>query len=85
MLAILLNWSYIGITAFCLGSGFSVLSGKLFGYGLKRLHSVLMAGLVIATVYCKCDIGSRVRGDFCVVPGVYEGVCDGWVARLKRL
>ena len=53
MLAILLNWSYIGITAFCLGSGFSVLSGKLFRYGLKRLDSVLMAGLVIATVYAQ--------------------------------
>ncbi len=54
MLSILFNWLYIAITVFCLGSGFSALAGKLFGYRLKRLDSVLMAGMIIATVYAQC-------------------------------
>ncbi len=53
MLSILFNWLYIGVTVFCLGSGFSALSGRLFGYKLKRMDSVLMAGIIIATVYAQ--------------------------------
>jgi len=53
MLTIFLNWIYIGITAFCLGCGFSAFSGRVFGYRLKRMDSVLMAGLIIATVYAQ--------------------------------
>jgi len=53
MLTILLNWIYIAVTAFCLGKGVSALSGKLFGYRLRRLDSVLMAGMIAATVYAQ--------------------------------
>ena len=53
MLSILFNWLYIGVTVFCLGSGFSALSGILFGYKLKRMDSVLMAGIIIATIYAQ--------------------------------
>ena len=41
------------MTAFCLGSGFSCLTDKWFGYRLKRLDSLLMSGLIIATVYAQ--------------------------------
>ncbi|MBQ7775555.1 MAG: hypothetical protein IJ379_06510 [Lachnospiraceae bacterium] len=53
MLSVLLNWIYIIGTAFCLGCGFSALCGKLFDYRLKRLDSLLMAGVGIATVYAQ--------------------------------
>ena len=53
MLIILLNWLYIIFTTFCMGCGFSALSSRLFGYCLKRMDSLLMAGLVMATVYAQ--------------------------------
>lgn len=53
MLAVLINWIYIFITTFCLGCGFAVLCGKLFKYRIKRADSLLMAGVIIATVYAQ--------------------------------
>ncbi len=53
MLAVLLNWIYIFVTTFCLGGGFAVLCGKLFRYRIKRMDSLLMAGVIIATVYAQ--------------------------------
>ena len=53
MLMILVNWLYTGATVFLLGCGFSALSGKIFQYKLKRTDSLLMAGLVLATVYAQ--------------------------------
>ncbi|MBQ9135534.1 MAG: hypothetical protein IJX66_05510 [Lachnospiraceae bacterium] len=53
MLSILLNWSYVFITAFCLGQGFSCFAEKKLHYRLKSVDSILVAGLVIATVYAQ--------------------------------
>ena len=53
MLSILFNWLYIGIVTFLLGIGFSVFSTKIFGYGIKRVDSVLVAGITISTVYAQ--------------------------------
>ena len=53
MLTILANWLYAAITAFMLGFGFSRLCERVFEYRLKRIDSMLMAGLVIATVYAQ--------------------------------
>lgn len=53
MLSILLNWIYIAATVFCLGVGFATLAEKGFQYRLKRVDSLLMAGIVIATVYAQ--------------------------------
>lgn len=53
MLSILFNWLYIAATGFCLGCGFSALSERIFGYKLKRMDSILMAGLIAATVYAQ--------------------------------
>ena len=53
MLMILVNWLYTGTTVFLLGCGFSALSVKIFHYKLKRTDSLLMAGLVLATVYAQ--------------------------------
>ena len=95
MLSILLNWFYIGITVFCLGSGFSALSGRLFGYRLKRLDSILMAGLIIATVYAQvfslfAGVGLWANVIMVVVCGVIGILCgksirqqvsEGWKTR----
>ena len=53
MLFIIINWIYVILTTFSLGIGFSVLAEKAFHYSIKRVDSLLMAGLVIATVYAQ--------------------------------
>lgn len=53
MLFILINWLYVICTIFCLGVGFAALAEKGFCYRIKRMDSLLMAGLVIATVYAQ--------------------------------
>lgn len=53
MLSIVLNWLYIAFTTFCLGYGFAVLIDKTLKYRLKRVDSLLMAGIIIATVYAQ--------------------------------
>lgn len=53
MLAILCNWMYVTFVSLGLGIGVSELSNKIFGYRIKRIDSLLMAGLAIATVYAQ--------------------------------
>ena len=53
MIAILCNWIYVIFVSLGLGVGFSELSKKIFGYRIKRIDSLLMAGLAIATVYAQ--------------------------------
>ncbi|MBQ7782173.1 MAG: hypothetical protein IJ405_09145 [Lachnospiraceae bacterium] len=53
MLSILLNWLYVFITVFCLGQGFSCFAEKKLHYRLKSMDSVLVAGLIMATVYAQ--------------------------------
>ncbi len=53
MLFIIINWVYVILTTFGLGVGFAALAEKGFHYRIKRLNSLLMAGLVIATVYAQ--------------------------------
>lgn len=53
MLTIALNWIYILFTIFCMGFAFTVFVEKVLHYRFKRMDSVLMAGLVIATVYAQ--------------------------------
>lgn len=53
MLSVIFNWIYIGVTTFILGYGFSGLLSRCLGYSLKRLDSIFMTGLVIATVYAQ--------------------------------
>lgn len=51
MLINILNWIYILFTIFCMGFAFSKFSEKVLHYAFKRVDTVLMTGLVIATVY----------------------------------
>lgn len=53
MLAILCNWVYVTFVSLGLGIGLSEFSNKVFGYRIKRIDSLLMAGLAIATVYAQ--------------------------------
>lgn len=53
MLAVLCNWVYVTFVSLGLGVGVSELSNKIFGYRIKRIDSLLMAGLTIATVYAQ--------------------------------
>ncbi len=53
MLTVLLNWIYVIVISFGLGFCFLQLSERLFGYRIKGVDSVIMAGLGIATVYAQ--------------------------------
>lgn len=53
MIAIICNWVYVTFVSLGLGLGVSELSNKMFGYRIKRIDSLLMAGLAIATVYAQ--------------------------------
>ncbi len=53
MLSVILDWIYVLFTTYCLGIGFSVFSGKVLGYRLRSGAGVLMAGLIMATVYAQ--------------------------------
>lgn len=53
MLVVLLNWLYVGFTIFCLGAAFSSLTGKLLHYEWKGFDSILLSGLILATVYAQ--------------------------------
>lgn len=53
MLTILINWSYILFTLFCIGFFFFWIVEKRLQHSVKRMDSVLMAGLVIVTVYAQ--------------------------------
>lgn len=53
MLIVLMNWCYIAITVFLLGYGFSALSNKVFGHRVQKIDSLLMAGMIFATVYAQ--------------------------------
>lgn len=62
MLTVLLNWCYILFTAFCLGYGISRLTERDLSCRIRGLDSVLMAGIVAATVYAQffsifCKVG----------------------------
>lgn len=53
MLTIFLNWIYILFTVFSLGFAFSRFVRRALCYQIKRVDSILMTGLVIATVYAQ--------------------------------
>lgn len=53
MLTIFLNWIYILFTVFCLGYAFSRFVEKVLHYRIRRVDSILMTGLIIATVYAQ--------------------------------
>ena len=53
MLVIAFNWIYILFTIFCMGFAFSVFAEKVLCYRFRRLDSVLIAGLVMVTVYAQ--------------------------------
>ena len=53
MLTIFLNWIYILFTVFTLGFAFSRFVRRALCYQIKRVDSILMTGLVIATVYAQ--------------------------------
>lgn len=49
----LLNWLYVIFTTFCIGYAFAQLIKRSVHFTIQRLDSILMAGLVIATVYAE--------------------------------
>lgn len=51
MLINICNWLYILFTIFCMGFAFSRFSEKVLHFSFKRMDTVLMTGLIIATVY----------------------------------
>lgn len=53
MLTIILDWFFILFTAFCIGFAFSHFAEKILHYRLRRTTSILMAGIIMATVYAQ--------------------------------
>ncbi len=53
MLTVLLNWLYASITIILLGVGVAALVEKLFSYRMKSGDSILMTGMITATVYAQ--------------------------------
>lgn len=53
MLAVLLNWLYIVVTAISLGYAFSKVIEKRLHYKIRRPYHLVAVGLVIATVYAQ--------------------------------
>lgn len=53
MLTILLNWVYAVFTITLLGFGVAALIEKIFSYRIKSGDSILMAGMITATVYAQ--------------------------------
>lgn len=53
MLTIFLNWIYILFTVFSLGFAFSRFVRKALHYQIKRVDSILMTGIVAATIYAQ--------------------------------
>lgn len=86
MAVILFNWIYIGFCAFGLGFAFSKFSEKVLGYRLKSVNTLLMAGIVMSTVYAQIfSLFYRVNIEanvvmllFCVV------VCILWHRQMRE-
>ena len=53
MLSIGLNWIYIILTTFCTGYGIAYLVEKKLHYRIRGMDSILMAGLIMVTVYAE--------------------------------
>lgn len=53
MLITMLNWCYVLFTVFALGYGLFCWTEKKLGYHMKHISSILMAGLIGATVYAQ--------------------------------
>ncbi len=81
MLTVLLNWFYMIFAFFCLGFAFSLFTGKALHYSIKRVDSILIAGLAISTVYAQIfSLFYRVNIEanvvlviFCIVVCVLRG------------
>ena len=53
MVSVLLNWSYILVTAFLTGFGLRALVDRLFQYKIKEAGSIVAMGLMAATIYAQ--------------------------------
>lgn len=53
MLSILLDWLYAIVTMLLLGFAISALTQKCFSYRIKKLDSILVSGMITATVYAQ--------------------------------
>lgn len=53
MVSVLLNWSYILVTAFLMGFGLRALVDRLFQYKIREAGSIIAMGLMAATVYAQ--------------------------------
>ena len=75
MLLVLVNWTYIIITAFSMGFAFTKLVENKLKYKIKEINTIIATGLVIATVYAQyfslfCKVGllaNSIMVSVCVV------------------
>lgn len=53
MITVIINWLYMLFTTFCMGYAFACFVEKKLNYRMKRPDSIIMSGVVIATVYAQ--------------------------------
>ena len=82
MLSNMGNWFYVIITTFCIGYAFSQLVKKVLSLTFRRADSILMTGLVIATVYA--EIWSLFGGVGLAANGVLVVLCMAIVLRWHK-
>lgn len=82
MLSVGLNWIYIILTTFCIGSGIEYLVEKKLRYRMRGLDSILMAGLVAVTVYA--EVFSLFYKVGAAANGILAAVCLGVLLLLRR-
>lgn len=82
MLSVGLNWIYIILTTFCIGSGIEYLVEKKLRYRMRGLDSILMAGLVAVTVYA--EVFSLFYKVGAAANGILATVCLGVLLLLRR-
>lgn len=87
MLLVIINWIYVSVTAFLLGTAFSRFVKRVFGWEMKSVSEIVFYGLIVATVYAQ--VFSLFWGVAALANGVLSAVCIVialvWRKTIKRM
>lgn len=73
MLFVLINWIYVSVTSFLIGTAFSGLAKRWFGWEVKSVSETVFYGLIWATVYAQ--VFSLFGGVGALANGILLAVC----------
>lgn len=87
MLFVIINWIYVSVTAFLLGTAFSRFVKRVFSWEAKSISEIVFYGLIVATVYAQ--VFSLFGGVAALANGVLSAVCIMialvWRKTIKRM